>query len=302
MKKFFALAAVAMLTASSASAHVPEGMIFGAWNWPTSHLPNLDGDISEWNVLPDELWLEINPDLFAVDDGSGKPVDTSDLWFRFAMGWNDELDRIYYVFDRFDNNWDRDAGGVGCCGQDDSVEVGLDSDHSGDWFWQQEGQSEEEQLRTRGRQAQTGHYRWPALEPFGWYWFWMSTSDWHDEEPYSCCTDSFTLDGVHGSEATIQAEWYTVGWDDFNFAGPGESLQHDFVEGEIIGAGLQVVDNDNGTEEDPKTWKWVLGGQADIFGNASSFSDFILLPVDDANLPSAVENDSWGQIKASIAQ
>ena len=36
MKKFFALAAVAMLTASSASAHVPEGMIFGAWNWPTT--------------------------------------------------------------------------------------------------------------------------------------------------------------------------------------------------------------------------------------------------------------------------
>ena len=102
--------------------------------------------------------------------------------------------------------------------------------------------------------------------------------------------------------ATIQAEWYTVAWDDFNFAGPDQSVRHDFVEGEIVGAGLQVVDNDNGTEDDPKTWKWVLGGQSDIFGNASSFSDFILLPVDLANLPTAVENDSWGHIKASVAR
>ena len=62
----------------------------------------------------------------------------------------------------------------------------------------------------------------------------------------------------------------TVAWDDFNFAGADQSVRHDFVEGEIVGAGLQVVDNDNGTEEDPKTWKWVLGGQSDIFGNASS--------------------------------
>ena len=155
MKKLLVLAAAAVITAAPASSHVPEGLIFGAWNWPTSHLPNLDGDISEWDVLPSELWLEINGDLFAVDDGSGKPVDTSDLWFRFAMGWNDELDRIYYVYDRYDNVWDRDAGGVGCCGQDDSIEVGLDADHSGDWFWSQEGQTEEEALRTRGRQAQT---------------------------------------------------------------------------------------------------------------------------------------------------
>jgi hypothetical protein len=151
MKKLLVLAAAAVITAAPASSHVPEGLIFGAWNWPTSHLPNLDGDISEWDVLPSELWLEINGDLFAVDDGSGKPVDTSDLWFRFAMGWNDELDRIYYVYDRYDNVWDRDAGGVGCCGQDDSIEVGLDADHSGDWFWSQEGQTEEEALRTRGR-------------------------------------------------------------------------------------------------------------------------------------------------------
>ena len=43
MKKLLVLAAAAVITAAPASSHVPEGLIFGAWNWPTSHLPNLDG-------------------------------------------------------------------------------------------------------------------------------------------------------------------------------------------------------------------------------------------------------------------
>ena len=303
MKKMSLLAAAATVFTLSASAwaHVPEGQIFAAWQWPIDHLPTLDGDISEWNSLPKEYWIDIFQTAVAEGD-VGRAIDTSNLNFRFAMGWNNELDRIYYVIDRFDDNWDRDGGGFGCCGQDDSQEVGLDADHTGDFFWAFEG-TDEELARNRGRQAQTGHYRWPALEPFGWYWFWMSGSTWHDKEPYSCCPTSYTLNGSQGSEATLQAEWYTVAWDDFNFAGPDVSIRHDFVEGEIVGAGLQVVDNDNGpSEDDPRTAKWVLGGQSDIFGNASSFSDFVLLPVDTEHLTTAVENDSWGHIKASFAE
>ncbi len=302
-KRASGLAAVACVLGLSAGAwaHVPEGQVFAAWQWPTAQLPNLNGDISEWDVLPQEYWIDIFQTAVAEGD-VGREIDTANLNFRFAMGWNDDLDRLYYVYDRFDDVWDRDAGGFGCCGQDDSIEVGLDADHSGDFFWAFEG-SDEELKRNRGRQAQTGHYRWPALAPFGWYWFWMSTSDWHDKEPFSCCPTSFNLNGSHGSEATLQAEWYTVAWDDFNYQGPEVSVRHDFVEGDVVGAGLQVVDNDNGpSEDDPRTAKWVLGGQSDIFGNASSFSDFILLPVDTERLPTAVENDTWGHIKASFGQ
>lgn len=297
------IGAAVLLCVSAAFAHVPEGIIFGAWQWPTSHLPTLDGDISEWEVLPEEIWVDIYQTTVAEGD-IGREIDTANLWWRFAMGWNSELDRVYYVFDRFDDIWDRDGGGFGCCGQDDSIEVSVDADHSGGWFWEQNAESmtEDEIKRTRGRQAQTSHYRWPPLEPFGWKWFWMTDANWHDKEPYACCQDSYTLKGSHGTEATFQAEWYTVAWDDFNWQDPAGSIRHDFVEGEIIGSGLQVVDNDNGTEEDPKTAKWALGGQSDIYGNADSISDFILLPVDAERLPTAVENNSWGQIKASFGQ
>lgn len=318
-KKIAVLAAVMGLVSSSAFAHIPEGVIYGAFQWPTDKLPVLDGDISEWDILPAEVWIDSdNPDLIVGEGDVGRERDRSNLFFRFAMGWNDELDRIYYVYDRFDDVWDRDANpdGLGCCGQDDSIEVGLDADHSGGPFHTAAAGNSgdltpEEAKLFNGGQTQTSHYRWPPIvsgvDPNGWSWFWMSDSSWHGDEPYQCCADSFKLDGVHGAEATLQAEWYTIGWDDFNWQGPDLSTQHNFVELEIIGAGLQVVDNDLAPETPFNPWsaKWSLGGQSDIFGNASSFSDFVLLPLDEAalaNLPTSVENDSWGHIKASVAR
>lgn len=308
MRKLLAFAATALMLTSTASlAHFPEGQIFGAWQWPSTHLPNLDGDISEWNVLPDELWIDIFQTEVAEGD-IGREIDTANLNFRVAVGWNDELDRVYYVYDRFDDLWDRDAGGFGCCGQDDSIEIFLDADHSADRhaFWTDDYEDAEERARNNGRTNQTGHYRWPALEPFGFYWFWLSSSTWHDKEPYSCCPTSFNLDGAHGTEANFQAEWYTVGWDDFDHNSPENSVLHDFVEGEIIGVGIQVVDNDLGpSADDPRTAKWALGGQPCINGDGACGSDYILLPVMAELLPeqtTSVEGNSWGHIKASFGQ
>jgi len=311
-KKIILIAAALGMISSAAFAHIPEGRTFGAFQWPTDKLPVLDGNISEWDALPPELWITSDDTDIIVSEGDvGREKDRSNIFFRFAMAWNDELDRIYYVFDRFDDVWDRDGGGIGCCGQDDSIEIGMDADHSGGWFHAGgagiSGDLSDEEIKLfNGGQTQTSHYRWPALAPFGWSWFWMSDSDWHGNEPNACCEDSFNLDGVHGSEANFQAEWYTIAWDEFNWQGADLSTQHDFVELEVIGAGLQIVDNDNGPEDaedgNPWTAKWTLGGQSDIFGNSGSFSDFVLLPLDEAALATAVEDDSWGHIKASFGR
>ena len=50
MRRLAFLAVASLVIAGQSLAHVPEGEIFGAWAWPTSHLPVLDGDISEWDV------------------------------------------------------------------------------------------------------------------------------------------------------------------------------------------------------------------------------------------------------------
>ena len=80
MRKLLALAAMALMLTSTASlAHFPEGQIFGAWQWPSNQLPNLDGDISEWNVLPAELWIDIFQTEVAEGD-IGREIDTANKW------------------------------------------------------------------------------------------------------------------------------------------------------------------------------------------------------------------------------
>ena len=302
-----ALAIVLLGLTSAAFAHLPD-KVFGAFQWPTNQLPTLDGDISEWEaVVPAELWIDINRDHTDTVLG-GKAVDTADLFFRYAVGWNDELDRIYFVHDRFDDLYDRTGD------KDDTIEIGWDADHSGGNFWHDNDEVQEDQWRKMGQQAQSGHFAWPALGTGegqnSWFWFWMTDLgpgvQWPDDEPYACCADSFTLEGGQDAETSLQAEWYVTGWDDYNYSGPDQSVQHDFVEGEIVGIGFAVHDTDEVTvdengDEVPSFTKYVLGGENLIFGDASFFSDFQLLPVCADCLPTAVENDSWGRVKASFA-
>ena len=284
---------------SAATAHLPEGEVFGAFQWPTNQLPVLDGNISEWNALPAELWVDSND--FGSTQGLAPEVDASDFFFRVAVGWNDELERIYFVSERFDDIYDRDGE------RDDTYEFGWDTDHSADDFWAT-GAAEDDLARERGRLAQSGHFAWPenldGEDRGNWFWFWMTQlaagARWASDEPWACCDDSFVLDGSLDGEATLFAEWYVTGWDDYNWEGPDVSVVHDLVEGEIIGIGMSVTDTDEVDGDGNEAFeKFVLGGENLIFGDASFFSDFLLLEIDEDALATAVENDSWGRIKAS---
>ena len=248
------------------------GPVYSVWQWPTSHLPELDGDISEWDVVPDSLWITVTDNfrVTAYDENPERTLDTADLSFRVAFAWNEEWNRLYIAQRRYDDIWDRDGGGNYQGNIDDGIEIGIDADHSGGPFWTDDNED-------RGRQAESAHYFWPSRSTLGWKWLWTSPSstDWGQEEPYACCADSYTLEGEQGNQATLQAEWYTVAWDDLDSAIPENGIQHDFEEGEIIGIAVNFIDSDL----EAGTTKWTLGGEPDAWQNADFFSDFELLPV-----------------------
>ena len=59
MRKFLAIFAVAgLLSAGAANAHIPEGAVWLAWQWPTAALPTLDGDLSEWQIVPNDFVID----------------------------------------------------------------------------------------------------------------------------------------------------------------------------------------------------------------------------------------------------
>ena len=310
---------ILLLTIAPAPAHVPAGTVLGIWQWPLDALPVMDGDLSEWEVVPDSLWLDLNtrdadgnplfwdPDL--SENGSletgryGTEADPADLTMRFAVGWNDETDRLYFAQHRFDDLYDRDrAEPPAVCGGDDAVEVQVDADHSGGLIYYDPDHSDVWQ--PSGRYAQTALIRFPPIgnDRDAWHWMWMSSATWHDKEPYSCCPDSYTLVGEHGSEATLTAEWWTRYYNYLAHDYPEESVLAELSEGQIIGMGIAFCDADLGTSDDPDSQaaRWATGGTGGSawWWDSDYLSDWILLPVTD--FWTGVESTSWGQVKASF--
>ena len=129
-------------------------------------------------------------------------------------------------------------------GGDDSWEMHVDGDHSGDQmrFGTADIENEEERALAQGRWSQSYHTRFPNLGPDGqesWSWFWMTQAQWHDELPYA--DHGFRLDGeIGGGEATAFIEVRRQAWDDFLFNDPEGSVIHDYNEGDITGLGWAV--------------------------------------------------------------
>ena len=307
MKKISLLLAAGALVfalSTAVTAHDPPDFVGGVWAWPENALPVLDGDLSEWDIVPPELWITEQD----VVNSSDRPwaytgdLDVSSVSFRWMLSWNDETNRIYFALEHFDDkHW---GGGEG-------YEGALDADHSGGLFWDIEGMTDEEAQRQRGRHAQI--MGWAFDEGFTEDWpnFWMTQADWYRDPLYT--DNGHRVEGVPGSQSETRAfaEWYQIYWDDFNWEDPEGSIVHDFEVDEIIGYSGHVYDIDdefedaegNENEDCNCQSRWTLSPNIESFGNADFLADFLILPIDDsANFVTAVEEDNWGRIKASLAK
>ena len=314
LKKITVLLALALCVAvvAPATAHVPEGAVRTAFQWPAGLEPTLDGDLSEWSIVPEDYLISFAEH---TEFNGEKPADFGDLNFRSIVGWSESTNSLYFMMERFDDFYDRDAQG-GVAGGDDSWEMHVDGDHSGDQmrFGTADIENEEERALAQGRWSQSYHTRFPNLGPDGqesWSWFWMTQAQWHDELPYA--DHGFRLDGeIGGGEATAFIEVRRQAWDDFLFNDPEGSVIHDYNEGDITGLGWAVFDSDvagadGGVGQDAEhSGQWSLSGATDVWKTTASATDFLLAPVDPrvdfSAIESAVEENSWGRIKSAFVQ
>jgi len=315
MKKFALFAAVALCAGyvSVASAHVPEGQLYTAFQWPDTHIPVLDGNLSEWDIVPSDYEITLEDH---VDANGETDFNFASLNIRMIVSYNANDDKIYFMSERFDDYYDRN-GQEGGAGGDDSWEMHHDGDHAGDDMWVSADTfpDPDERALNMGRFAQTYHTRFPELPGSTgeggatWSWFWVSQSTWHDSPQYM--DYGFTIDGeINNGEATTFVEFNRVSWDEFLWNDEANSVIHDMVPEEIIGYGWQIVDHgtedlDSGGENSPRSW--YISGAADAWRTAASATDFLLAPldprVDFGSIPqTAVEEATWGRIKEGFVR
>ena len=307
MKRIVLLGAVCALVAAPVIAHVPDGAVWTAFQWPAGVTPTLDGNLAEWDLVPEDY--HIGMDDQHLDAEGNADYDFADLNMKIIVGYSADTDLLYFMMERFDDHYDRDGQGKGA-GGDDSWEIHVDGDHTGDLMRVSAAVIEDEDERTlaQGRGAQAYHTRFPPLGDTGgdsWTWFWMSQATWHTDPQYG--DFGFVLDGsLNSGEATAYIEFSKASWDDFIFTGAAESTLHAFVPEEIIGLGWQVVDHDGNGPDQGVDKNWYFSGANDAWRTAASASDFLLAPVDPrvdfSTLPTAVESQTWGRIKAGFVQ
>ena len=303
MKKF-AFIAGAILIAATSWAHLPEGVVRPAVQFPAGNEPIFDGDLSEWDVVTD-AYLITHEDLTETVTGLGTERDAADLALRAFVGWSPNTNRVYIMEDRFDDavwvggeDWEG-AKGSGCTGNArDFLEIQIDGDHSGGQFnsWRDESLSQEEKDILHGQQAQ-GY----GLRPNGRY-AWHKTIE-HTLPPYG--DQAFTCNSAPGEPGNVFAEYGYTPWNDLRWTDVANSVPHILVENEIMGVNFTVLDSDTGGGYDGY---WTLSGATDSCHHADFLSDFFLSPIDgdidwvNQSRATAVEAKTWGHIKATFAE
>ena len=300
------LLAFVCVTFSSASAHLRSDRNFAAVQVPINldgiRDVQMDGDIGEWDNVPSIFWVT-HEDLIETVTGTQGDPDPSNLAERIIFGWSPQTNIMYFMEEKFDDLF------YGTIDNNfDTVEVTLDFDHSGDAQFQAlPGDTGLDETRWEGAQSQNYRYQLNNADNNMWLW---GAAAWAGVEPYSGAKWSFDGD-INGGAGTLFMEMWFTPFDDLptNSLGPDDSdvLFHTMAEGEIMGVGFAVQDDDNGAEGTYNGY-WTNSGDTELYFKATSMVDYILLPFDESiwiageDMDTSVEADSWGNIKSGFSR
>jgi hypothetical protein len=305
MKKTVLLAVLASFClASVAWAHLPADFTYFAVQLPDTYLPIIDGDLSEWDIVPDAYIIpteEMYEQLAGLGKG-GAGVDLADLALRSSVGWNDSTNRLYFMAEVFDDIHQTDRADPQCNWTDDCWEIMIDANHSGgshNWF---SDLTEEESKRLVNAEAQQNILALPPVQDV--YFTNFSAGTW-TTIPGDYFDIGWDFTGDEFGESTYYYELFIYPFDDLNWEGPDVSKHHDLTEGEILGIGWAFGDFDELSDSYDAYWT-ISGGDATC-GLSEALSDVFMSPMDPALEGAvidgaAVEADTWGRIKSTFAE
>lgn len=281
---------VAMSFVGAANAHLPPGTTFFVFQWPDDRLPNIDGDISEWDIVPEVYWVTAD-EMF---NQFGAAMDLSDFNSKYAWGWNATTNMLYF------GGWIYDDMRHGT--EHWSIEV--DANHTGAQYRDVEGWTEEEKKRWQNAVAQKYDYAYPE-DPKGYILRTANASTWSVEPPYAEW-GARVVSGIPNDFETpdvIEQELAITPWEDLNWVGPEVSKIVPLTENRILGIEVNTGDKD----ADPGAYDdayWSTCGGVNAWKFADQFGDFLLAPIEPGLFPgpTPVRDLTWGRIKTTFVR
>jgi len=300
LKKFAILGLAGIIVvalAAMAGAHKPEGELFFVVQFPDNLAPTMDGDVSEWAVVPELPYTIANDRLYSpnkgIQDVGRGEMDPSDYNARYIVGWNNNLNKLYFMEEIFDDVHTTDREDAIRVWTDDDWEIYFNPDHSGPEDLNVDGEPINSFAFSLAVPPIEGLYHYvEPLADLAWY------ADGTDMIQYGW---SFT--GAQFGEGTYFYEVALTPLLSMPRDNPtlAASTVMDMEEGDILHITMINADIDA-----PKPasyngfWSTSPGP-----GNEPS-QDFVLAEVDDSidfsGVSTAVEDISWGLIKSGFAE
>ena len=186
LKTFFLPAftlAVLLLFLYPAAALERTNVVFKIFQFPPNMIPTIDGKTNDWDIVPEDY--VIGTDQLVDDTGKHPAPDPKTLDVRVKVGWVKGLNRLYFLYEAYDDYWDFSEPGL----HNDTFELVVDGDLSGGPFIERFLPAKsilgtwETYFTLQGTHAQNYHIFTPA-EGKDWCMVW-GPAQWLKELPYA---------------------------------------------------------------------------------------------------------------------
>jgi len=245
--------------------------------FPADKIPRIDGNTDDWAMVPeryvvgtDQLW----------DDSRKHPKpDPKTLDVRVRVGWVKGLNRLYFLYEAYDDYWDYTLPGL----QNDTFEIVVDGDASGGplidkghkEFWTPDRVGEaaaapdarisadEAHWAIHGVHAQNYHIFTPAVNK-DWCMAWGAPS-WVKELPWANAASSFHF--KPGEPGRLVLEFWITPFDYAGPEGPQRAVESVLAEKKILGLSWAVIDYDD-VKARGNNGFWNLSPRHTMYGHA----------------------------------
>src|SRR5262245_55128504 len=102
------------------------GTEFKIFQFPANRIPTIDGQTNDWDIVP-EAYVVGMDQLKETVKGLGFKYDKKDLDVKVRVGWVRGLNRLYFLYEAWDDYWDFEPARR----PNDIFEVVVDGDLSG---------------------------------------------------------------------------------------------------------------------------------------------------------------------------
>ncbi|SNT41295.1 PKD domain-containing protein [Granulicella rosea] len=246
--------------------------VLKVFQFPADRIPRIDGDASDWAMVPESYVVDASQ--LRDDTKKHASANAKDLDVHVKVGWVKGLNRLYFLYEAYDNFWDFSDPGL----HNDTFEVVVDGDLSGEPLnprFRLNAKQPEADARASmfGTGAQNYHIFTPA-EGKDWAMV-LGCQPWIKELPYANHAQRYSF--KHGESGRYTLEFWITPFDYAGCEGPVRAVESKLYEGKTIGLGWAVIDYDGAAVNNGF---WNLSSQHTMYGIASQLRAFRLMPLE----------------------